>query len=123
MGLALAQGALAGSAVHPTRLSVDRYGLDEGLSQLSVTAIAQDDSGFLWIGTQEGLNRFDGQRFLVLRESGGLPISSIVPDTMAIRNRSAETRSRRSFGTGRLRGRIRESTRPAIRLRSQAMPR
>lgn len=77
MGLALAQGALAGSAVHPTRLSVDRYGLDEGLSQLSVTAIAQDDSGFLWIGTQEGLNRFDGQRFLVLRESGGLPSNSI----------------------------------------------
>lgn len=67
-------------------LSLHRYGLDEGLSQTSVTAMAEDDQGLLWIGTQEGLNRFDGQRFSVLRrqpgETGGLASSSI--DSLAI---------------------------------------
>jgi diguanylate cyclase (GGDEF)-like protein len=69
----------------PPFLSLERYGLDEGLSQLSVTSIVQDDTGFLWIGTQEGLNRFDGQRFVVQRrqpDQDAGPVSSSV-DTLA----------------------------------------
>lgn len=41
----------------------DRIGSEQGLSQGIVTAIAQDLDGFVWVGTQEGLNRFDGYRF------------------------------------------------------------
>ncbi|MEM9052720.1 MAG: two-component regulator propeller domain-containing protein [Bacteroidota bacterium] len=41
--------------------------LREGLSQNTITAIAQDDRGFIWIGTRDGLNRYDGYEFLVLR--------------------------------------------------------
>ena len=41
----------------------DRIGTEQGLSQGLVTSFAQDDRGFLWIGTQEGLNRFDGFQF------------------------------------------------------------
>jgi len=37
------------------------FSADQGLSQDSVTALVQDQQGFVWIGTQEGLNRFDGQ--------------------------------------------------------------
>ena len=37
----------------------------DGLSQAAVHAIAQDQQGFMWFGTQEGLNRFDGYRFEV----------------------------------------------------------
>jgi signal transduction histidine kinase/ligand-binding sensor domain-containing protein len=35
---------------------------EEGLSQSSVTAFIQDQQGFMWIGTQDGLNRYDGKR-------------------------------------------------------------
>jgi diguanylate cyclase (GGDEF)-like protein len=41
-----------------------RLGADNGLSQGSVTAIHQDGSGFIWIGTEDGLNRFDGYDFV-----------------------------------------------------------
>ena len=41
----------------------DRLGTADGLSQSSITAITQDQSGFIWIGTQEGLNRYDGYGF------------------------------------------------------------
>lgn len=41
------------------------FDINAGLSQSSVTAIVQDNVGSLWIGTQDGLNRFDGQQFEV----------------------------------------------------------
>ncbi|MBV1878989.1 MAG: PAS domain S-box protein [Pseudomonadales bacterium] len=44
-------------------LIFDRLGTREGLSQAVVTAVTQDKNGFIWIGTQEGLNRFDGYSF------------------------------------------------------------
>lgn len=37
----------------------------KGLSQNTITAIAQDEYGFLWIGTQFGLNRYDGVNFKI----------------------------------------------------------
>ena len=42
---------------------MSNYTHTEGLSQVSVTAIAQDQTGFIWLGTQAGLNRFDGYEF------------------------------------------------------------
>lgn len=39
------------------------YSITDGLSQSSVTTILQDDNHALWIGTQDGLNRFDGKSF------------------------------------------------------------
>ena len=43
------------------------YSNNEGLSQPTALAIAQDSAGFLWIGTQDGLNRFDGYGFKVYK--------------------------------------------------------
>ncbi len=42
----------------------NRLGVEQGLSQPVVQAVAQDQHGFIWIGTQQGLNRFDGQEFV-----------------------------------------------------------
>lgn len=39
------------------------YSVAEGLSLNTVMAITQDKSGFIWIGTKNGLNRFDGYHF------------------------------------------------------------
>jgi ligand-binding sensor domain-containing protein/class 3 adenylate cyclase/predicted metal-dependent HD superfamily phosphohydrolase len=41
------------------------YTINDGLSQSSVACIIQDDNNSLWIGTQDGLNRFDGRSFEV----------------------------------------------------------
>ena len=41
--------------------------LDEGLSQSVVLDIVQDDLGFLWFATQDGLNRYDGYDFKVFK--------------------------------------------------------
>lgn len=41
----------------------DRISVDNGLSQNTVTCIIQDQQGFLWIGTEDGLNRYDGYHF------------------------------------------------------------
>ena len=41
-------------------MSFVRLGAAQGLSQDSVMSILQDQSGFLWLGTEDGLNRYDG---------------------------------------------------------------
>ena len=44
-------------------LHFDHISVEEGLSQNEVNCIFQDRKGFLWIGTEDGLNKFDGYQF------------------------------------------------------------
>jgi two-component system, sensor histidine kinase ChiS len=50
-------------------LRFDRLNIDDGLSQSVVNDIVEDGQGFLYIGTQEGLNRYDGYQFRVWRHN------------------------------------------------------
>lgn len=47
----------------PIILQSQSFGVPQGLSQSTVTSIVQDHDGYLWIGTFNGLNRFDGKNF------------------------------------------------------------
>ena len=44
-----------------------RLSVEQGLSHSTVTSILQDRYGFMWFGTRDGLNRYDGDRFAVFR--------------------------------------------------------
>lgn len=47
-----------------TLYNVQQLGMKEGLSNNYVVSIAQDKKGFMWFATEEGLNKFDGSRFI-----------------------------------------------------------
>ncbi|MBI9061539.1 MAG: SpoIIE family protein phosphatase [Marinilabiliaceae bacterium] len=44
-----------------------QFSINEGLSNSQVTALFQDSRGFIWVGTTDGLNRYDGYDFSVFR--------------------------------------------------------
>ncbi len=52
-----------------------RVSVEEGLSQVHVTCILQDSKGFMWIGTKDGLNRYDGYDFKIYRPNPDDPAS------------------------------------------------
>lgn len=51
------------------QLNFRKLTVDNGLSQNTVQAIIQDKKGFMWFGTQDGLNRYDGYEFRVFRNN------------------------------------------------------
>jgi ligand-binding sensor domain-containing protein len=50
-------------------MKFDQIGLEQGLSQSTVYAIVQDAQGFMWFGTQDGLNKYDGYSITVFRHN------------------------------------------------------
>lgn len=67
--LGLCQSALIGQDVDigNTTLKFKNISLRDGLSQNSVLCILQDNEGFLWFGTRNGLNKYDGNTFTTYR--------------------------------------------------------
>ncbi len=61
------------------------YTVDQGLSSSRTSCLAEDSLGFIWIGTEEGLNRFDGTNFKMFLKSskeGSIPdnyITQLIP--------------------------------------------
>ncbi len=47
--------------------TIDKIGVGNGLSNNNILSIAQDEDGFMWFGTEWGLNRFDGTSFKVYK--------------------------------------------------------
>ncbi len=59
----------------PIRVFFDRISVESGMSQSIVTALFQDRRGFVWVGTTDGLNLFDGYEFSVFRHDPQNPKS------------------------------------------------
>jgi methyl-accepting chemotaxis protein/ligand-binding sensor domain-containing protein len=53
------------------RINFEQFGLSDGLSFSTVNEITQDHRGFVWIATEDGLNRYDGTTFRIYRSTKG----------------------------------------------------
>ncbi len=72
-------------------IQFEKISTESGLSQSSVLCICQDSKGFLWFGTYEGLDRYDGYTFKVYKNNFKNPFS--------LSNNSIETILEDHFGT------------------------
>jgi len=55
-------------AQNPARgIKFERIGLEQGLSQIAIYCALQDRQGFMWFGTENGLNQYDGYKFTVYK--------------------------------------------------------
>ena len=59
----------------PASLRFERIDVSDGLSSNAVRKIFQDQTGYLWIGTQDGLNRYDGYSYQLFRNDPNSPES------------------------------------------------
>lgn len=55
------------NSIAQNKISFNHLTVENGLSQSAVTVIFQDKSGFMWFGTQDGLNRYDGYNFKIFK--------------------------------------------------------
>jgi ligand-binding sensor domain-containing protein len=75
--LALLWLFLAPPGLEAQRYSFKRYDQDSGLLDQNVRTLFQDRAGFLWVGTDNGLFRYDGRRFRSFTTADGLPTSQV----------------------------------------------
>ncbi|MCP4147722.1 MAG: helix-turn-helix domain-containing protein [bacterium] len=54
-------------------VTFDGVSVEQGLSHNSVLCIMQDSDGFMWFGTEDGLNRYDGKEFTVFHPDPAVP--------------------------------------------------
>jgi len=65
--LVLLQTISAKSYSQKVNLKFDHLDINTGLSQNNVLCVLQDSRGFMWFGTRDGLNRYDGYKFTIFR--------------------------------------------------------
>ncbi len=65
--IAIVSCLLRQQAVVAQNIIFDHLTIDEGLSNNTVYAITEDKDGFLWFGTRDGLNRYDGYEFRIFK--------------------------------------------------------
>lgn len=70
------------STAQPKYLQLNKFATEEGLSSSTIISLLQDHNGFMWIGTAEGLNRYDGSEFKVYKNDRSNPLS--LPDNLVI---------------------------------------
>jgi signal transduction histidine kinase/ligand-binding sensor domain-containing protein len=96
--LCLAACAGVAHALDPMRnfhdYGIDNWSTSQGLPQTSVLTITQDRDGYIWMGTQDGLARFDGLRFDVYNR-----VNSDGTDPLNVQASLADNDGRVWFGT------------------------
>ncbi len=70
------------NSINFQRFSTEWAKIDKGLSQNSVFAVLQDKDDFMWFGTWDGLNKFDGYKFTIFRPQRDMPQKSISNETV-----------------------------------------
>lgn len=60
-------GGSSRSTAQGLEVQFEHIGIKQGLSQVTAYCIYEDDMGFIWVGTDDGLNRYDGYNFMVFR--------------------------------------------------------
>lgn len=60
----------------PVKFNIQHFGEDEGIPQNSINCIFHDQNDFLWIGTEGGIIRFNGNRFVAVRSGPNVPITN-----------------------------------------------
>ena len=60
------------------------YNLENGLSNRNVTSVIQDSLGFMWYGTHEGINKFDGYKFIPFKHDPKNPNSLVSDDVSCL---------------------------------------
>ncbi|HET9505593.1 MAG TPA: ATP-binding protein [Hymenobacter sp.] len=68
----LLSGAARGGPLPAPRAFVQQFGPAQGLNQTFIYCLLQDQQGYLWLGTGEGLVRYDGTRFQTFTTQDGL---------------------------------------------------
>jgi len=68
---------ILGAPSSAQRYALEHFGFESGLRSLSIRTISQDAEGFLWVGTNSGLFRYDGHRFVNFRTNEGLADASV----------------------------------------------
>jgi diguanylate cyclase (GGDEF)-like protein len=66
----------AGGALCAQEYSFRTYGVAEGLNNLAIRRIFQDRAGFIWVSTENGIYRYDGDRFEAIAPAQGIPLNS-----------------------------------------------
>lgn len=69
LSIVLLVSSSASAQLLPENLRFKEIGLQQGLSQIAVLTVAQDQQGFVWFGTVEGLNRYDGMEIKVYKHN------------------------------------------------------
>lgn len=69
--LLILQGICFVAVSQNQHVKFESYGTEQGLSQSNVICILQDKQGFMWFGTRDGLNKYDGYKFTVYKNIAG----------------------------------------------------
>lgn len=95
LGASIAMLPVVAAASDPEPIRFNHLSREQGLSQSFILSVAQDKNGYMWFGSQGGLNRFDGYEVKVFTRSDAL---DTLPDN-SIRALLSDSKGRLWIGT------------------------